>query len=337
MFKAIETSILKSLALPVAIVMLSGCGQETQESTDTPLEQTNAGISAPAELVSLQEITITPPSIDRMWEYKIEYLVRENTLVKEGDVLIKFDGQRLRTDLLSRNSELEAVIKEAEQKKLENEAELEQLELDLAEALKNKNISKRKVEITDVSRSQIERQKQQADFKITSELLAQAEQRMKQHKLAMQISEKVQAAKISKAKSRVEELKESMRKLQVKAPKKGMVVLIPNRDDDKPAIGDTVFMGSRIVALPSLDKIAVKVEFDESHTPDVNLGSDVRVTLDAFPERSFTGKISEIGKTYRSRSRNNLKVVFDAWVTLDQMDLEIMRPGMKATVDLLEV
>lgn len=337
MFKAIETSILKSLALPVAIVMLSGCGQETQESTDTPLEQNNAGISAPAELVSLQEITITPPSIDRMWEYKIEYLVRENTLVKEGDVLIKFDGQRLRTDLLSRNSELEAVIKEAEQKKLENEAELEQLELDLAEALKNKNISKRKVEITDVSHSQIERQKQQADFKITSELLAQAEQRMKQHKLAMQISEKVQAAKISKAKSRVEELKESMRKLQVKAPKKGMVVLIPNRDDDKPAIGDTVFMGSRIVALPSLDKIAVKVEFDESHTPDVNLGSDVRVTLDAFPERSFTGKISEIGKTYRSRSRNNLKVVFDAWVTLDQMDLEIMRPGMKATVDLLEV
>ena len=69
----------------------------------------------------------------------------------------------------------------------------------------------------------------------------------------------------------------------------------------------------------------------------VNLGDEVRVTLDAFPEKPFNGKISELGKAYRSKSQNNLKVVFDAWVTLEQMDLTIMRPGMKATVDLVEV
>jgi HlyD family secretion protein len=315
---------------------LSACGTNDKEKNDE-LQQSESTISAPAELVSLQEINLTPPNIRRMWEFKIEYLARENALVKEGDIVIKFDGQRLRTNLLTRQSDLDAEIKEAEQKKLKNEAKLEQLVLDLAEAKKNKDIAKRKVEITDVSRSQIERLKQQAEFKITTELHGQAIQRMEQHKVSMVVNEQVQVAKISKAQSRVDEINDSINKLQVIAPKSGMVVLVPDNEDKKPAVGDTVFMGSRLISLPSLDNIAVKVEFDESFTSKVNLGDKVRVTLDAFPEKPFTGEISELGKAYRSKSQNNLKVVFDAWVTLEQLDLTIMRPGMKATVDLVEV
>lgn len=316
-------------------LLLMACSEDTETTNKSEGSETVL-VSAPAELVSLQEISLTPPNIRRMWEYKIEYLARENSLVKEGDLLMKFDGQRLRTDMVSRQSEYDAAIKEAEQKKLENESKLEELVLDLAEAKKNMDIAKRKVEITDVSRSEIERKKQQAEFKITTALNSQAEQRVEQHKEAMKVNEQVQQAKIAKAKSRVEEMQQSLAKLQVKAPKDGMVVLVPNNDDDKPAIGDTVFMGARIINLPSLDKIAVKVEFDESFTPDVQLGDQVRVTLDAFPERPFTGAISELGKSYRNKSQNNLKVVFDAWVKLDELDLNIMRPGMKATVDLIE-
>jgi len=319
-----------------ALILLSACGEDSSSNTEAA-PQVQVAISAPAELVSLQEINLTPPNVRRMWEFKIEYLARENAIVKEGDVVIKFDGQRLRTDLVTRQSDLDAQIKEAEQKKLKNEARLEQLVLDLAEAKKNKNIAKRKVEITDVSRSQIERKKQQAEFRITTELHAQAIQRMEQHKVAMAVNEQVQAARISKAQSRVDEINDNIKKLQVIAPKSGMVVLVPDNEDKKPAVGDTVFMGSRLLSLPSLDNIAVKVEFDESFTSMVNLGDEVRVTLDAFPEKPFNGKISELGKAYRSKSQNNLKVVFDAWVTLEQMDLTIMRPGMKATVDLVEV
>ncbi|MFT6270712.1 MAG: HlyD family secretion protein [Alphaproteobacteria bacterium] len=314
--------------------LLSACSQ-TEQDDSVDNGQSDRKISAPAELVSLQKINLTPPSIRRMWEFKIEYLAKENALVEEGDVLIKFDGQRLKTDLVTRQSDLDARVKEAEQKKLQNEAKLEELVLDLAEAKKDKDIAKRKVEITDVSRSQIAREKQQAEFGITTELHEQAIQRKSQHKVAMVVNEQVQAARISKAQSRVDEIKDNIRKLQVTAPKSGMVVLVPDGDDKKPAIGDTVFMGSRLISLPSLDNIAVKVEFDESYTPNIKLGDEVRVTLDAFPERPFTGKISELGKAYRSKSQNNLKVVFDAWVTLEELDLTIMRPGMKATVDMV--
>ncbi len=316
--------------------MLVAC---SVENIPKPINQSSKqlSISAPGELVSLQEINVTPPNIRRMWEFKIEYLARENSLVKAGDILVEFDGQRLKTDLLSRQSDLDANIKEAEQKRLENAAKLEQLILDLAETKKDRNIAKRKVEITDVSRSKIEKLKQQAELKITTELYAQAKQRIEQHKLAIKVNEQVQVAKISKAQSRVDEINDNIAKLKVRAPKSGMVVLIPDNEDKKPAVGDTVFMGSRIISLPSLDNISVKVEFDESFTPNIVLGDPVQITLDAFPERPFTGKIIELGKAYRSKSNTNLKVVFDAWIELDVLDLNIMRPGMKATVDLVEI
>lgn len=329
--------IVNLLTLASCLFLLSACGEQGPESQDIATQQSeDKVISAPAELVSLQNISISAPSIQRMWRYKIEYIVRENTIVKEGDILLKFDGQSLRTDMVTRRSDLSAAMKEAEQKKLENEAKLEEYNLELAEAKKNMEIARRKVEITDVSRSDIERRKQQSEFGITTELHLQALQRVAQHKISMQINEKVQQAKISKAKTEVDELTESMKRLQIKAPKEGMVVLVPNGDDEKPAVGDTVFRGSRLMSLPALDKIAVKVEFDESYTSNIALGDTVRITLDAFPERPFTGKIAELGKTYRSKSRNNQKVVFDAWVTLNQLELSIMRPGMKATVEKVE-
>lgn len=318
-----------------ATFVLSACSTEDNVA-DSNTQQSSYSISAPAELVSLQEINITPPNISRMWEFKIEYLAKENALVKAGDTLIVFDGQKLRTDLVTRQSDLDARVKEAEQKKLVNEAKLEQLILDLAEAKKDKDIAKRKVEITDVSRSQIERKKQQAEYEITKELHQQAFVRMEQHKVSMAVNEQVQAARISKAQSRVDEITESIKQLKLTAPKSGMVVLVPDNEEKKPAVGDTVFMGSRLISLPSLDNIAVKVEFDESYSPAIKLGDKVRVTLDAFPEKPFTGNISEIGKAYRNKSQNNLKIVFDAWVTLDDLDLNIMRPGMKATVDMVE-
>ena len=325
------------LTLATSVFLLGACGEQGLETQNKTSQQSDQKvISAPAELVSLQKISITAPSVQSMWQYKIEYIARENTLVKVGDTLLKFDGQKLRTDMVTRRSDLSAAVKEAEQKKLENEAKLEEYNLDLAEAKKNMDIAARKVEITDVSRSDIERRKQQSEFGITTELNKQAIQRVAQHRISMQINGQVQQAKISKAKSEVDELAESMKRLKITAPKEGMVVLIPNGDDEKPAVGDTVFRGSRLMSLPALDKIAVKVEFDESYTSNIVLGDAVRITLDAFPERPFTGEITELGQTYRTKSTNNQKVVFDAWVTLNELELSIMRPGMKATVDTLE-
>lgn len=320
--------VVSSLIALIFVVSLASLNQVAAQATDSMLV-------APAELVSLQEITIGPPNIRRMWQFKIEYLAKENTLVKKGDLLVRFDGQRLKNDLVGRQSNLDAAIKEREKDILRDEATQQDLILAVAEALKDRDIAQRKVEITDTSRSEVERLKQQAEFEITTALLAQAEQKLEQHKVATQVNLEVQNARVAKRQTRVKEFQDSIKKLEIRAPEDGMVVLVADWEDNKPAVGETVYMGRSLMNLPSLEQLAVKVEIDESVSAKVATGQAVRIILDDHPERAFTGTISTLGKTFRTKSQFNLKVVVDAWVTLDQVDNAIMRPGMKANVEFI--
>lgn len=294
----------------------------------------NIALSVPAELMSLQTVTIGPPSIRRMWQYKIQRLVSENKIVKTGDMLVKFDGQELRTSMLTRQSELDAASKQLEKLILEDTATQEDLELDLAEASMNEDKARRKVEITVSSRSEVERRKQEADFVIMQALKAQARQRFDEHKTRRIVNQQVQEARIMNLQTRVDEIKDSINKLTITSPSDGIVVFRDNGDGDRPAVGDTVFMGNSLMDVPSLDNLAIKMEVDESDTNKVSIGQAVDVVLNAYPERIFTGKITSKGQAYRNKSQSNQKVVFDAWVTLDDLDLSIMRPGMQANVNL---
>lgn len=322
-------------AIFAASLFLLGCGAETNTSANIATTNSSAqGLTVPAELLSLQTVTIGPPSIRRMWTYKIQRLVPENKIVKPGDLLVQFDGQELRTRMLSRQSELDAAKKELEKLILEDNARAEDLALDLAEATMNEDKARRKVEITVSSRSEVERRKQAADFAIMQVRKAQAQQRLDEHAQRRIVNQQVQAARIANLQTRVDEIKDSLAKMTVKSTSDGIVILRKNGEGDKPAVGDTVSMGNTLIEVPSLDNLSIKMEVDESDTNKVSIGQSVEVVLNAFPERVFTGTISSKGQAYRNKSQRNQKIVFDAWVTLDEMDFDIMRPGMQASVNI---
>lgn len=317
------------------LLSCSGESQPTNKADNKNSASTTKAFIAPAEIVSLQRITVGPPNVRSMWNFKIEYIAHENVQVKKGDVLLRFDGQRLRTDLVGRQSNLDAAIKEREKAILRDEATLQSLILDVADAKKDRDIAQRKVEITDISRSEIERLKQKAEFDIATIELAQAEQKLAQHRKVTKINREVDDAKVANAEARVKEIENSLARLNVSAPADGLVSLITDWDGNKPTVGETVWMGRSLIDLPSLDKLAVKVEIDEADSSKVKTGQSVRVILDDHPERAFSGNIVELGKTFRVKSQQNLKVVIDAWVTLDTIDKTIMRPGMKANVEII--
>ncbi len=198
----------------------------------------------------------------------------------------------------------------------------------------NEDKARRKVEITVSSRSEVERRKQAADFAIMQVRKAQAQQRLDEHAQRRIVNQQVQAARIANLQTRVDEIKDSLAKMTVKSTSDGIVILRKNGEGDKPAVGDTVSMGNTLIEVPSLDNLSIKMEVDESDTNKVSIGQSVEVVLNAFPERVFTGTISSKGQAYRNKSQRNQKIVFDAWVTLDEMDFDIMRPGMQASVNI---
>lgn len=310
------------------VIFFTSMFLSTATLADTPL-------IAPAEIVSKQDITLGPPNIRRMWTFKIESLAPENTHVSAGDVLIKFDGERQRRELLDYKSKLDAALKQKDQAILENAAKEQELVLAVAEAKKNRDIAKQKADIVDASHSDIERQKQIAELNITTTLLEFAKQKLSQHHVLTALNLEVQDARIANAKSKVKQTRDAIEKLQLRAPADGIVIYIADYENNKPAVGETVYMGKTLMRLPSLDKLAVKAEIDESNIALIELGQKVRVILDDHPEKAFTGVLSDVGRTFRVRSQWDQKIVIDAWITLDKADPTLMRPGMKANVEFI--
>ncbi|TDF42504.1 HlyD family efflux transporter periplasmic adaptor subunit [Alteromonadaceae bacterium M269] len=321
------------ITLLFALFLLS-CSTETVSEKEA---SNNSQIEAPAELISLKEAYITPPSINRMWQYKIEYLIPENSLVKKGDVILKFDSEQLDNRLFDERSKLNAALKELEKQTLDDNAKQQDLVLDLAEANMEFDRAQRKVSITDESRSEVERKKQQLDFEIAQLKLEQAKKSLSQHDQTTTVNAKVSESKISGIKRRIADLETSIAKLTINAPKEGLVVYQAGWQGNKPAAGETVPQGTTLMTLPSIDQLAVKAEFDESDTSLLHVGQSVKITLDAYPERPFAGEITSLGQAYRAKSNNNLKVVFDATIALNQSEQAIMRPGMKARVVISEI
>jgi HlyD family secretion protein len=319
-------------SLGLSSILLVAC-QPKPELIKQDLKEVK--VTASAELISLENATIGPPNVSRMWQYKIQKMAAENKLVKEGEVILVFDGQKLKNDLIGRKSKLKAAIKKAESDKLKDDAAAQDLILKLAEAEMEYEKARRKAEIVDESSSNIERLKQQADFRYQTESLAQAKQKLAHHKKAILINVKVSKGKIRSMQSRVNSIEREIEKLSVKAPKDGLVMYQETGNGDKAAVGETVFMGRTLMQLPSLDAIALKAEFAEPDKAKLKQGQAVRVIFEAYPEMSYMGKISKLGQAFYPKSANNPKVIFDAQIELGESRPDVMRPGMKAKIEVV--
>jgi HlyD family secretion protein len=313
-------------------VLLVACQAEQESVTQTVV---SPKVTASAELISLSNATIGPPNISRMWQYKIQKMAAENKQVKKGEVILVFDGQRIKNDLIDRQSKLKAAIKKAESDKLKDDATTQDLILKLAEAEMEYEKAKRKAEIVDESSSNIQRLKQQADFRYQTENLAQAKQKLAHHEKAMLINIKVSAGKIKIIQSRVTRIQQEIAKLSVKAPKDGLVMYQENGNGEKVAVGETVYMGRSLMQLPSLDAVALKAEFAEPDKAKLKQGQAVRVIFEAYPEMSYLGSITSLGQAFYPKSANNPKVIFDAQIELGEARPDVMRPGMKAKIEVI--
>ena len=90
-----------------------------------------------------------------------------------------------------------------------------------------------------------------------------------------------------------------------------------------------IFAGAQpILTVMQLTPVKIMISIPEMHFPRVRRGMEVRVRLDTYPGRDFTGRINIIYPTIDQLSRT-----FRAEVTIANADMAI-RPGMFARVEL---
>jgi membrane fusion protein, multidrug efflux system len=90
--------------------------------------------------------------------------------------------------------------------------------------------------------------------------------------------------------------------------------------------GQYLNTGDKVVSLQSLDPVYVDFRLPQQQLPQVRAGLTVRLSADAFPTQSFTGKVTAIDPSVDTASRN-----FQAEATVANPGHELM-PGMFARV-----
>jgi len=93
--------------------------------------------------------------------------------------------------------------------------------------------------------------------------------------------------------------------------------------------GQYLNTGDKVVTLQELDPVYVDFRLPQEQLAQVRPGLEVRVTLDAFPGESFTGKINAVDPLVDSSSRN-----FQAEATVPNPARKVL-PGMFVRVTVL--
>jgi len=323
----------RTLILTVcSLFILQSCEQTTSIKAKT---ETVSIVEANGELASSETVIISPPFVNRQWQYKITFIAPEGSNAKKGQPLIKFDNSQITQKLSVKQSELNTSKKALENIYLTTKAEQEKQKLALAEAIMKQDKSERKWKNSKGLESRLEVKNLAVQYQL-------AKNEAKRLERISSKSEQTTLAKIAIEKSKVErlqielvELQEGLQKMTVTSPKDGIVMYLSDFNGNKISSGDTVWRGRQLIELPSIDKMIVKGQILEADAGEINIGQNVEIVLDAIPERIFKGKISQLGKIFRRKSNEQANIIFDTDITLNDPDLSLMRPGMATRIKVM--
>jgi hypothetical protein len=118
-----------------------------------------------------------------------------------------------------------------------------------------------------------------------------------------------------------------LKQFNVVAPKAGMVIYRRNWDGNKMGVGATINAWDNIVAeLPDLTEMISKTYVNEIDISKVKVGQAVKIGIDAFPEKKFTGKVIEVANIGEQLQNSNAKV-YEVRILVNEFD-SILRPAM---------
>ncbi|MEX2154903.1 MAG: efflux RND transporter periplasmic adaptor subunit [Gemmatimonadaceae bacterium] len=286
-------------------------------------------VNTSGEMRAKKFVQITGPANAQQanqYQMKIASIVPEGTVVKEGDVVAELD----RSTIASKLAEVTLAFQKAE-------AQYEQAMLD-----STLNLSKAREEMRSMELGLEEKKlaKEQAIYEAPT-VKRQAEIDLEKAERALAQAKKDYVTKTSQAQAKMREVgadlerqrnlvkvvQEVMMNFTVRAPAAGMVIYQKEWNGKKKGVGAQINPWEPTVAtLPDLSIMESVTYVNEIDIRKLAVGQPVKISLDSDPEKSFTGKVTEVANVGEQRPNTDSKV-FEVKVLLTQTDTTL-RPGM---------
>ncbi len=184
--------------------------------------------------------------------------------------------------------------------------------------------------------AQASKLKADADYKRVSELVARG--MSSQADLdAMLAAAQLAEADLERAQANERQSRENMSKTRLSAPMSGTISVL-NKEVGELTLGSQ-FQEDVILIVADLSKMEVKANVDENDIVTVALNDTARIEIDAFPDTTFAGLVTEIAQSASNISGSG---DFGADVSATNFEVSVVlidqvpgiRPGMSSTVDI---
>lgn len=338
-----RSALIRGGAALVAIVVAAAVGLAMRGGRDVAsiptltvrAENLQRHVSAEGVLEAENATPINVPS-EAQGAVKIGWIAEDQSAVKKGDVLVRFDptdfenelrkgtDERLSTENMMEKGAAEA---DAQTHGLERDASHAQLELEAARRFTRKD--------NDIY-SRFERVESEIDEGLATERKRYADDvRGIRRNLAGADRDLLEISR-RKAQLSVDRAEKSLRALVVTAPHDGIVVLERDWRGELPRVGATVWPGRPIAEIPALGAMKAEVYVLEADATGVAVGQKATVVVESSPLRKYTAAVTRVDKVAKPRTRGVPVQYFGVTLKLDKSDTKVMKPGarVKASVEL---
>ena len=291
-------------------------------------------ISGEAQSTSLKKIN-GPDDIRKfkLRDVKIQDLIPEGSLVKEGDYVGRLDPSEVNEQILDAQLNLETAQSKYTQEQLDTTLTLKQERTAIKDLLFD--IQENKLELKQsiyeppatIKKLEINIERLERDLKEKTEDYKIKEQKA----MAKMVEVGTEVSKISKM---LEELRNLQKSFTIHSDANGMVTYAKNWDGSKRKVGSSISMWDPAIAtLPDLTKMESKTYANEVDIRKIKKDLPVIIGFDAFPDVTVKGTITNVANVGEEKRGSDIKL-FQVLVNFDENN-ENVRPGMTTSNRIL--
>src|SRR5216684_2282037 len=204
----------------------------------------------------------------------VDLAVNEGDRIKKGQFLLQIDPKSLRSRVESGSASLRAA-----------EQSLEQM---------RQSIETAKVQLQQAQQNLARQRNLWAQQLTTRETLVKAAESAVQER---QKQMNPQESRIAQERAQVESARYDLSKVRIESSIDGIVTRRNVQEGETAVIGTMNNAGTVLLELADMSVIQAEVEVDETNVPHVQIGQIAKITIDAIPDKSFKGHVSEIGNS----------------------------------------
>jgi len=273
-------------------------------------------VSASGKIQARTTVNISADTMGRLTELAVD----EGQTVKKGQFLMQIDPRNQLTAADRTAAGLAAA-----------RSQLEQLRNTVATARENLALS----------RENLRRARELwAQQLTTRQALDQAESEVKVRESSLRDAEQslgTQEQRIRESAATVSSAQYELSRARIESPIDGLIVRRNIEQGETVVTGTMNNAGTVLLQIADMSIIEAEVEVDETDIPFVKIGQLAKIKIDAIPDKTFTGKVTEVGNSpivqaaagQTGQTATNFKVT----VTIDGQIPEV-RPGFTCTADI---